>query len=196
MSKSFIESYTDTPWERLTYAGFDPDLHSSGLAVIEITKKRSTGQVELHDVKLFSIKVGIKYKQLQAVQEMVKRILEVVKVLPKLDRLLIESQQLYPDKNDTRQSLVGKGNDLIMLATVSGAVAGSLGASEKISIKLPASWKAQKKKDPMHMRAARIVEQSGAPVHLEGRQVHEATTAGGHCMDALCMALIEAGYRL
>lgn len=206
MSKSFLESYTDTPWIRARYAGFDPDLHKSGLACIEVTKKNSTGQVELHRVELRSIDVHIKYKQLQAVHEMIRRIHEAIRELPSVDSFVIESQQLYPNNtrrslvakgnDDTRQCLVAKGNDLIMLATISGAVAGAYQNPQVISIKLPASWKAQKKKEPMHARAARIVEMSGAVSILNGKPISDVSASGSHCMDALCMALTQAGYRI
>jgi hypothetical protein len=105
---------------------------------------------------------------------------------------VVEGQQIYPPKGNDREAvakLVGQGTDLMNLAHVSGA-AQILMLRHKINslIVLPAQWKAQAKKEAMHASALQLIEGVTAQVPDEGASIH--------AMDALCMALKKAGFKV
>ncbi|MBD3388163.1 MAG: hypothetical protein GF414_04455 [Candidatus Altiarchaeales archaeon] len=151
-----------------------------------------------------SMTVDRKLKGLDAAQAMVGELFALSRCSLgfEVGRMTVESQQLYPNRDDTRQSLVGKGNDLIMLATITGAAAALFGGK----VLLPRQWKQQKKKEIMHSRARELwadqgtvgksFEMTGGSLS-EGKALHAWDHSMDiHCMDALCMAMTLAGFRV
>lgn len=61
--------------------------------------------------------------------------------------LVAEGQQIYPDRDADRAEIIGKANDLLMLAQVTG---GAIGIALKRGIQaqavLPRTWKGQKER--------------------------------------------------
>jgi len=189
--RSFLDG--GETWTRKQFLGFDPDLHRSGLAIIDVRESNKARKEILH-FNIVSLRIDAKLRGLAACQAMVAKVREVIGCNLKmpLDHAIVESQQSYYKDTDSRAKIVGQANDLIMLATISGAAAAMLmyqGA--KVEIKLPAQWKGQRKKKNMHRRARAILEGQKGLINkgleaLEGMDEHEG--------DALCMALKGAGY--
>jgi hypothetical protein len=115
-------------------------------------------------------------------------VVEVLNCRPNLPEqpagVIIEGQQLYPDRFLSSRELVAKGNDLIALATISGAALTHWAQLPvaKARILLPAEWKGQREKDAMHRHLMRIL----GGVEIEGPN-------NNHTRDALCMAVVAAG---
>ena len=194
-----IKSRAEGPGMTLikTYAGFDPDLHNSGLALIKVAESKGivlTKKIE--KVTLISLDIDKHYRALDAVTKMIEHIRHTSHTLKGrgcvADSIIVESQQLYPNPADTRQALVAKGNDLIMLATISGAATAALGDAVSATIQLPRTWKKQKKKEVMHNRARSVLSEQG----VEPIGLHAEPIVNSHTMDALCMALTAAGFQV
>lgn len=181
------------------YGGFDPDLHNSGLAFIEVSKS-TRGRKKLRCASLSTVSIAKRFKDIRAVSMM------GVALADWFDgrnyscaRLLVESQRIYPNPNATRQKLIGQGNDLLMLATVSGIAAGLASAAGlAVDIERPQDWKKQKKKEPMHRRAMKLLNAEEVPFYYndkkQGADLDSLPRESVHALDALCMALIGAGY--
>jgi Holliday junction resolvasome RuvABC endonuclease subunit len=190
---SFLDQLRENPetWVSSMYGGFDPDLHTAGVATIRV-EKSSHGRKRICRARLDVLRVPKKLKAMKAAMSMQ----ETIHVA------LVEGQQLYPDEKATRQSLVAKGNDLIALAHVSGTAAAAFMRSRADTVtKLPFEWKRNKKKEGMHGRAIKLLQDEKVLVYLGGSyedpRVPDDTfvkSVGSHAMDALCMALTEAGY--
>ena len=179
------------------YAGFDPDLHNSGLALVSVDE--CTGVVKtskLTGAMLVSLDIDKQYRNLEAVSKMIEKIRYTAYTIKergvRIDSIIIESQQLYPAKESTRQALVAKGNDLIMLATISGAASAALGDAISATIQLPRTWKQQKSKTVMHARAEMVLQDTQVMPQGLGSEVPKTS----HTQDALCMALTAAGYKV
>lgn len=201
---SFIEhmrSQGPETWTTHTSIGFDPDLHCSGLAVVTY-ETSSTGRRKLMTAQLWTIEVHKKYKGLQAAQMMCIAVHQFALLRDNLGgSAIVESQQIYNDPKSTRQKLIGQGNDLLMLATVSGAAAAALHrAGSQVNLMLPAQWKQQKKKEPMQRRAVKLLTSNRIRTFVNSTQWtldgDAINSAGSHALDALCMALTEAGYNV
>jgi Holliday junction resolvasome RuvABC endonuclease subunit len=189
--KSFLDG--EETWTSMQIAGFDPDLHKAGLAIIDV-RQSNKARKKIVNFHITSLRVEAKLKGLDAAQAMVARVCEVIgcqNFLP-IDYAIVESQQSYFKDTDSRAKIVGQANDLIMLATVSGAAAAMLmQQGTRVDIKLPAQWKGQRKKENMHRKAKDI---------LEGQKLYDPSKFAAldgmteHEWDALCMALKGAGY--
>lgn len=198
-----IRSEKET-WQTITFAGFDPDLHTSGLAKI-LVDVSSTGRKRLLRVALDVICIPRKLKGLNAANHMSQQVASAGEMF-RADRALIEGQQLYPRDEVPKRTLVAQGNDLLMLALVSGSAFCAFARhGGRAEIKLPAQWKGQRSKDSMHKKAvSEILKVKSATINgrvfdLTGmlpdtRRFRKAS--GQHAMDALCMALRLAGYRV
>lgn len=189
MTSSFLEG--GETWISKRVAGFDPDLHKAGLAILGI-QESNKARKKIVNFMVTSIRIEAKLRGLQACRAMVRRVREVVKTLLPTDYAIVESQQSYYKDTDTRAKIVGQANDLIMLATISGAAAAMFMTQDtQVDIMLPSQWKGQRKKVNMHRRAKEILEgQKG--LSSKGFEVLESMTE--HEGDALCMALKGAGY--
>lgn len=180
-------------WVTKSFGGFDPDLHESALATVLI-EQSNYHRKRILDVQRHIFKIQAKFKRLDAVYEMITTI---EAGLPRITctAFLIEAQQLYPRKDATRQKLVGQGNNLIHLGYITGAIAMALAKMQNtINISLPAGWKGQKNKTTMRKKALQIIkdhqrEDSDIAETLEEEQSE-------HAMDAVCMALTEAGFKI
>lgn len=186
--KSFLDG--EETWDRFIYAGLDPDLHHTGFVTITV-EKSSKSRKRILWVTSLNLTVSDKLKGLDAVHAMIERLTCRVKNIEHIDYALVESQQSYYKDNDSRAKIVGQANDLIMLATISGAASSVFMAKgADVQIKLPAQWKGQRKKENMHRKARDILE---AAECLNTKILDDMC---GHEMDALCMALTGAGYHV
>lgn len=186
--KSFLDG--DEYWSTERWVGFDPDLHQAGLVMLTVQRSNKSRK-RICDVHPLCLGVSRKFKGLDAVHIMVEHITHHVKNIGFLDHALVESQQSYYKDNDSRAKIVGQANDLIMLATVSGAAAAVfMAAGADVQIKLPAQWKGQRKKENMHRRALDILSAQDIPA----TKLKDLEDVCEHVMDALCMALKGAGY--
>jgi Holliday junction resolvasome RuvABC endonuclease subunit len=170
-------------WQVQTYAGFDPDLHAAGLAVIK-HKVSSFGRRELVHIDLFSFTSHYKLKGIDAAQDMIQVMWKHQKAFQS-DHAIVEGQQAYYRPDDSKSKIVGQANDLLMLGLVSGAAAAIFLSQEaKLQILKPADWKGQIRKDVQQDRVLKFL--------AEKAMVPERHTK--HNLDALCMALTGAGY--
>jgi len=186
-------------WEPRIYSGFDPDLHTSGLASVNV-RLSSTGRKRICGAWMTIIKVPARLKGTRAAEKMCHEISKRSEVDFFTGHFAtVEGQQLYPKEEDTRQKLVAVGNDLIALALVSGAAAHAFIRHDvKTSILLPREWKGNIKKTPQHVRAHRLIEAQKVTLRLGDKfcPKEDLVRASSHAMDALCMALRSAGYTI
>jgi len=125
--------------------GCDPDLHNTAFAVVENSRCRG---LEL-------ARIDAKLTQEAAVAAMAWEVCKAVRKLfgrfPDIQRVVVEGQQIY-------QQGRARPKDLIKLAQVAGAVAGT--ASEfcqDIRIPLPNTWKGSVPKIVKHKRILNAV---------------------------------------
>lgn len=182
---SFLDTLPDTEdWRTEEVAGIDPDLHDTGIAIITVGRSNH-GRKRLQEVWMKSAHIDKKLRDLDAVSNMIGAIDKALQGRS-VHHAIVESQQLYFRPDDTKAKVIGQGNDLLMLATISGAATAILYQKHAdVAILKPASWKGQKGKPQMHERARELIKDE------IGTAIGEVS---GHCMDALCMALTEAGW--
>ncbi len=121
----------------------------------------------------------------------------------------VEAQQLYYKDDEGRDEVVGKGNDLIMLAQVTGAVQALALACHplnRVLAYLPAEWKGQKLKSAMHEEYARQLDEARVSVHdhtadhIDPGYETTGLNVGGlpkmmhHGLDALCLGMVAATH--
>lgn len=192
MSKFLLDELKKEEWATFIYGGFDPDLHNS--AYVRLMQKESTyGNKQILNVAAYEFSIKKKYKGFDAVQRMVEEIQVRAEEAPGIfdcNKIIIEGQRLYPEKDATRQKMVGKANNLMSLAYLSGALHALAVQSclYQVDLVQPQAWKGQKKKEPMHHRAKEILSQSSLGHVCEGLTIHQ--------MDALCMALVAGGHKV
>jgi hypothetical protein len=197
-----IRSQGDETWSWETFTGFDPDLHTAGLGQA-VVGTSSYGRKRLGPVKIRTLTIPSRFKGITAANEMIETI-HAARDLFTGQRGIVEGQQVYPPKTAGRDAiakLVGQSNDLLMLGLVSGAAAAVLLKNRvDVTVVLPAAWKAQAKKPAMHASAVSLLKKDRPEVHVEGALHLDlddlVETSSGHAMDALCMALVLAGYKL
>ncbi len=122
----------------------------------------------------------------------------------------VEGQQLYYKDEETREEVVAKGNDLLRLAQVTGAVQALAVGHRRPHVLsyLPAAWKQQRRKLPMHLEyAAMLGEQPVTVVDctpkpglspvtsvLPRLDVEALPKMMHHGLDALCLAMTAADH--
>ena len=200
MSKSFLANNPTEEWIKINFGGFDPDLHNSALAIIQInisqTNEAKNLRKRIYDYHILTINVHDRLKGLEACDAMIYNVQQTIRS-PKffeLAGIIIESQQVYYKDNDSRAKIVGMANDLLMLATITGAAAAAMYAKgAEIRIQLPAQWKGQRKKENMHRRAREIIQDSKDVPRVKRNEMDNWNI---HEMDALCMALKAGGFNV
>lgn len=168
--------------------GVDPDLSTTAIAVVSYFKGDTT-PTKISSVHTFVAKAEAGTRSMTKVMSMVDAVTMLISRLPMCSSnhlsAIVESQQLYPDRNESPRSVVAKGNDLIGLATVSGAAAGALlrlDSMADVQLRLPATWKGQMDKKAMHARLKHIL----GDVEVDGPN-------NSHTRDAICMAIKNIG---
>jgi len=124
--------------------GIDPDLHSTGFAVVADGKEVMLAQ---------SIKVPAKRKGLLSVESMSASLQHVISLIcPAVDLAVIEMPVI-------RQGSNSRPNDLMRLAAVAGAAAAACFQEvDRVRLVEPATWKGQV---PKNIHQARIYEHLG-----------------------------------
>lgn len=190
---------TDETWSTSISAGFDPDLHESGLARVEYGVS-TYGRKQIQKAFLRTFTVAKKYKEAEAAEYMMATVCAHRHEF-NAHEAIVEGQQIYPRDADNIPKLVAIANDMVYLGWVAGS-AFSMFMLEHSDpcMKLPAQWKKQRAKEPMHEHALQLLEDDGADLYcgpLESPTlVKSIDTLSGHALDALCMALVGAGYRV
>jgi Holliday junction resolvasome RuvABC endonuclease subunit len=184
---SFLDTLPDEEtWHTQESAGVDPDLHTTGIAIASVARS-SLGRKRLDGIWMRSASIDPKLRELDAVNAMTGAIDNAIRGKA-IHQAIVESQQLYYRKNDSKAKIVGQGNDLIMLATISGIATALLFQKHvDVAILKPARWKGQANKEAMHDRL-KIMIKDILNVDIDG---HDS-----HCLDALCMALVGAGFKV
>jgi len=194
---SFIDRIreSDEQWKTWTSSGFDPDLRTCGLARVSVQTsnhgRKRLVRAETWTIRSRSIKISI-----DAANAMVETIL-VHEHLFDAHEAWIEGQQVYPDAFKKRSELVATANDLIMLAHISGA-AKALFVKHNCDadIILPAQWKGNRKKKPMHKEIANLLGSGSVASFVDDQPTDSVESINIHAKDALGMALRKAGYRV
>lgn len=180
-------------WRAVRYAGFDPDLGSSGLAIATVAVS-THGRRALSRLDLWEIKRSGKARGLQAANAMVEQIHAMAELFI-ADEATVEGQQVYPDPKMERAEILAKANDLVMLAHVSGAaMTAFLRSRTDAQILLPAQWKGNRSKEAMHPEIIKMA--TAAPVVTVNGNREPASVAGIHALDAAGMALRRAGWKV
>lgn len=135
--------------------GIDPDLHTTGIALVELLTDYSPGVPQTYYLRWCgTARVGPQYRRGEAVAPMARAIMEVLrdlwilKMLP-VERIVVESQQMYAGVGRSPPA------DLICLAQVAGAAVGAACSSgQEIEIPVPRKWGGQVPKGTRHDRLA------------------------------------------
>ncbi len=203
--------------------GFDPDLDTTGWALIVASIHRpATGFPPIQEIHLGLIESGPAAKgliDLEKTEVMVwatslwpPHNMPVSAVATKnvhnpshglaRHHCFVEAQRIYPNKDETQKERVGKGNDLIHLAQVTGALQ-ALGHRLGYGVKavLPQTWKGQQKKEStVAWLQERLPE---VPIHVHVATGYMDVTAAqldrlpgkmGHALDAAGIALYGLDY--
>jgi Holliday junction resolvasome RuvABC endonuclease subunit len=184
---------------KVRFIGIDPDLHNTGWAMVtaEWTTPRTaaTKYTELSG-GLLSVKSSL--RGLDAANASITRLAELITpydfdaAQPPV--LVAEGQQVYPDPDADRAEIIGKANDLLMLAQVTGAALGiAIKRGCSAHAVLPRTWKGQKKKEPHQLHLLSQVCGLGlAGATLDGHLISKLPQKYNHAMDAVGIALWAA----
>ncbi len=131
--------------------GFDPDLDTTGWAlVLGAIYRPAQGLAPIAHVHLGVIEHSVKGTDMEKAAAMVQAVAQWDS--PTLDEeqvaVFVEAQQVYPDPDQSPQERVGKANDLLRLAQITGAVQhmGCVGKIPTVRAVLPHVWKGNVKK--------------------------------------------------
>ncbi len=215
MSPSFLDTIRASPpaEETICSIGFDPDLHTSGLGIVVGTISKppvaEPKYKEVWAIIIHGMSEKLKMQDVQFADGMVSAVLDMFDKLPSLpiavaDKVIttIEGQRLYPKPNDTRQALVGKGNDLLRLAQISGSVQvrARMPPFDGSRVYQPEEWKGQQPKPTMHGDTAKrlgdipahflVLGTNRTPIQREMRasELPQLPASMGHALDAVCLA--------
>lgn len=196
---TFIDDIRDLGKETwpgtISYGGFDPDLHDSGLATVTYLRS-SHGRRRLYSVRLETFSIHKDLKDLAAANAMID-VMSASREAFLGDETYVEGEQLYPREAHNAAKMIAMGNDLIHLAHVAGA-ARTLFALNRcdVTIVRPATWKGQRDKPTMHLAAAQLLQQENPILTVNGQSCESVVGLNIHVLDALCMALRLGGERV
>ncbi len=188
-----------TTTHRVRFIGIDPDLHDTGWAAVlaEWTTPR-TAATKYTDLTggLLSVKASLRgLDAANASSKAVARLLWQDAFLDNIPTVIVaEGQQVYPKIDVDRAEIIGKANDLLMLAQVTGA---ALGAAEVrgllASAVLPRTWKGQKDKEIHQDKILIQVCNKGlGATTLDGHLISKLPPKYKHAVSAIGIALWAA----
>jgi hypothetical protein len=177
----------------LTVIGVDPDLHSSGVAIVNVVwSEPPIAPMRIVSAWAKLVEIPTRLIGVAAADAMVNALAEdpFARAVHDGQVLLIaEGQQVYPDEDMKRSELIAKANDLLRLAQVTGgaqAIATGRGWHQR-SV-LPSTWKQQKGKD-VHQKVHIPDRFAGVPVTIGGHYTFDNYPARfNHAIDALGLA--------
>lgn len=216
-----VRSQGQTPGTYRNHLGFDPDLSHAAFAILRTFEPiLNVTRITRLAVMIVEPKRERGVVGCNAASNMIDlfRHSWIEDELNTVTEGIIEGQQFYPRSQDDNKKKAAKANDLIDLALISGAVRSMV---PKATIKLPAGWKGQRAKENMHQSALDIILPQLDTLHLcriksddtEEEPVRRKSKRGPkkvinalnpdahgfigiHAMDAICMALKSAGFKV
>ena len=197
---SLLEKLRTSPTttHRCRFIGIDPDLHNTGWASIlaEWTVPR-TAKTVYADLQGGLLPVPSALRGLQAALASVRALVEhgTPQWLVSFQTVMVvEGQQVYPDGDAPRSEIIGKANDLLMLAQVTGgAMAFGVTRGFQVQAVLPRTWKGQKDKSAHQGHIlAQLFGLGLGDARLDGHLVTRLPPKYNHAMDAVGIALWAA----
>lgn len=208
---SFIDKVRNTYQPKqvpVVVIGVDPDVDTAGIAEVRALVSEQPGMcgTKITSARLVSIKVRTKRaghdRAVDAAAQIQAAIDAEFGVLPLQYHTVIETSEIYANRDDPWHVVVSKANACIQLALVAGGVFSLVDPESTARLVLPREWKGQAKKSATAYAAAALLARNNAEVQakrldkgsvpwsdLLPSQVEELPKHFEHAADALGIAL-------